>query len=103
MKETLLKLIKEKNQLHPENPVRSSYFDKTLQLLKSDKLACLKFIEEMEEEQIFEISPFFGALAGYFKSADFIQAIEKLPVKFPDLKHMNILQFDIEEARKAMG
>lgn len=104
LKTEVINLLKEEDTLHINDPRRSAYYDRILDLLLKDEAATIDFIESVTEgDLIFSASTFFGALAGYFKSEKLIKAIERFYEKHKESRYAELVLLGVEQAKNAMG
>jgi hypothetical protein len=102
MKEQLLQLLRDKNNLHPEDPRRMDYFDKIVNLMQSNAAECIELMGIIDEDIVAELASTFSTVASHFQDPEFIRVIEKLPIRFPNFSNMKILKMNIDQAKDAM-
>lgn len=99
MKEQIEEIIKKIENKHLNDPTKSDDMDEIINVLSQNVSETVKTINELSENAIDWISVFFEDISWKFKSPQFIEAIEKLIIKFPDLKQ---LAAEVERAKEAL-
>jgi len=98
-------LLIRKSEMNSELPSYGEYCEEVLDRLRQGENKVIGYIEQMTDERtLLELMTFFQDLSFYFQSKHFIETIEKLPARFPDLQetYKNLLLYDIDAAKKAM-
>lgn len=68
-------------------------------ILNKDYDECIVFLNECSQEEIEVLAPIFEELSYAFKRQEFVDFIEKLQKKFPDLD----IEFEVQGARDAVS
>ena len=91
MEKEINKIIEKINMLHPEDPKIYNLWEVLTNILIKDENTTIDFLNSCEDkETIDNLSSVFADVSIVLQSSQFINCIEKLEIKFPDLllKHM---------------
>lgn len=92
------KIINERKKLHPDDPRVVDKWNELTQIFIRDEESTIAYLNSCCKENIDWISEVFEDISEQLQSTDFIECIEQLAVKYPDLN----LEQDILYAKKAL-
>lgn len=92
------KIINERKKLHPDDPRVVEKWNELTQIFIRDEECTIAYLNSCCKENIYWISEVFEDISEQLQSRDFIECIEQLAIKYPDLD----LEQDIFYAKKAL-
>lgn len=94
--EKIRSIIKERSELHINDPSVQKYWDSLTDELSKDEQFTISFLNVCRESDIFWISEVFEDISARLNSAEYIKCLQGLDDKFPDLKLSDDIQESIE-------
>lgn len=85
--------------LHSEDPKRIFLIEKMENLLSIEENDTIAILNKLNKNQIKWINPIFEEISGNLQSEKFINCIEEIGKKYPDIR---CIQDDIQDAKDAM-
>ena len=92
------KVIKERVAMHPEDPRIMDKWEELTQILIQDEEATIVYLNNCNLENVYWISEIFEDISAQLQSRRFIECIEQLSNKFPELD----MEQDILYAREML-
>jgi len=92
------KIIKERIEMHPDDPRIMEKWNELTQIFVQDEEDTILYLNNCEMENINWISEIFEDISEQLQSDRFIECIDKLSIKFPELD----LEQDILYAKEVM-
>lgn len=97
--EKIENLTNERKKLLPDDPKINEIWDELTQIFSDNEKATIEYLNNCSENQLEWISEVFEDISENLQSEDFIDTLEKLQKKFPDLD----LEMDISYAKEALN
>ena len=97
--EKIENLINERKKLLRDDRRINEIWDELMQIFSEDEKATIEYLNSCSESQLEWISEVFEDISENLQSEDFIDTLEKLQKKFPDLD----LEMDISYAKEALN
>ncbi|MBC1921232.1 hypothetical protein [Listeria grayi] len=97
--EKIKNLINERKELLPDDPKTNEIWDELTQVFSEDEKETIEYLNNCPENQLEWISEVFEDISESLQSEDFIDTLEKLQKKFPNLD----LEMDISYAKEALN
>jgi len=92
-------LVKQVNDLHPEDPKVYEYWDKLTELLSKDENSTISLLSGLDDGDIVEdLSSVFDDISRNLQSREFILCIQTLDKRFPNL----MLEHMVQAAKDAL-
>ena len=93
------KLIEKRRQLHPNDPSVYRIWEELAEIFSKDEKTTIEYFERYcKEDEAYWISEVFDDISEKLQSWKFIECLENLQKKYPDID----MQIDIDYAKKAM-
>lgn len=93
------KIISERKKLHPDDPAVEKKWSELTDLFKKNEKETIKYLENCEGEELEWISEIFEDISEQLQSKKFIDTLELLEKKYPELD----LKMNVEFAKKAIN
>jgi hypothetical protein len=90
--------IKERSNLHPNDPKISYYWNKIEKELTKDEKETIEFLKTCSSEELYYLSESFEEMSIAFQSKEFISVLKELSKKYPKAD----LDIDIEIAQRVV-
>lgn len=84
--------------MHPDDPRIIDKWNELVQILTQNEHSTIAYINSCSKEKIFWLSEVFEDISEKLQSIQFIECIEKIEIKYPDLE----LELDIAFAKEAL-
>ena len=85
-REKISNIIHKIDSLHLEDPSISIYWDELTQILSEDEEETIYFLDRCNDENVINnISSVFDDISIKLQSQDFIQCLDRLEIKFPNI------------------
>ena len=95
--EKVLEVISKINALFIEDTRFPIYWSQLAEVLSEDEQETIKFLDSCNDENVVDnISSVFGDISSVLQSKDFIECIERLQIKFPNLSLKPMIEIAIE-------
>ena len=92
------KIIEERKKMHPDEPCVVEKWNELTQIFIQNEESTIAYLNSCSKENIYWISEIFEDISEQLQSYRFIECIEQLSIKYPDLN----LEQDILYARKVL-
>lgn len=92
------KVINERKNLHPDDPRIADKWEEITSIFIQSEDDTIEYLERCSQEELYWISEVFDDISAQLQSLRFIECIEKLPGKYPELD----LEQDIGWAKQSM-
>lgn len=92
------KVIEERKKMHPDDPRVMEKWDELTQIFIQNEESTIAYLNSCCKENIDWISEIFEDISEQLQSPRFIECIEKIAIKYPDLN----LEQDILYAKKVL-
>lgn len=92
------KIIEERKKMHPDDPRVVEKWSELTQIFIQNEENTIAYLNSCCKENIYWISEIFEDISEQLRSSGFIECIEQLAIKYPDLD----LEYDILYAKKAL-
>lgn len=96
--EKIENLISERKKKLSDDPRIGEIWDELKKIFSQDEKSTIEYLNNCSESQLEWISEVFEDISENLQSEDFIDTLEKLPKKYPDLD----LEMDISYAKEAL-
>ncbi|MBX7227710.1 MAG: hypothetical protein K1X55_16870 [Chitinophagales bacterium] len=99
MKEEIIKIVSQLGKKHLDDPTKSDDFNNIVNILLKSESQAIDCLNELDENSISWVSFSFEDLSYKFQSQEFINCLNRLVVKFPNISY---LKDDVQDAIDAM-
>lgn len=96
MEKQINQIVKRREKLHLNDPRITECWNELIAVLSESEELTIAYLLSCEEQKLFWLSEVFDDLSVRFKSLNFIECLEQLREKFPELE----LEIDIEYSKK---
>ncbi|NRR03389.1 hypothetical protein HP570_14310 [Brevibacillus sp. RS1.1] len=79
-------LIKERSELHLNDPKVYDFWERLTELLSANTLETIEFFEACTEQEAYWLSEIFEDISARVNSRDFIECIKRVDRKYPELQ-----------------
>lgn len=86
IKDKINEIIKERAKLHMNDPTVEKYWEQLIEILSINEIETIEYLKTCNEEDVGWISEVFEEVAYNLNSNDYIQCLEMLDRKYPNLK-----------------
>lgn len=91
-------ILEERKDMHPDDPRIIDKWNELIQILTQNEHSTIAYFNSCSKEKIFWLSEVFEDISEKLQSIQFIECIEKIEIKYPDLE----LELDIAFAKEAL-